>query len=81
METRDNNKAIDYARKFTNAELLGSIKQAESNKWFGTLYFHPVVGSKREGVCEFLFQEGICLRVIEPIKGLDCTFNKTVKFW
>jgi len=76
-ETRTNELVMKYAKKFANAELLSFIRQAEKHKWFGTLYYHP----ERRAVAEFVFQDGICLRCIEPEQGQNCTFNKSEKFW
>jgi hypothetical protein len=71
-----NEKAINYAKKFGNTELLGFFKQAEKDKYYGTLYHHPA----KIGTAEFVFQDGVCLRCLEPIRGKENTFNKITKF-
>jgi hypothetical protein len=74
---KDNNAAFEYAKKFTNSELLVMFKEAEKSKRFGSLYYHPGKALK----AEFVFHDGLCLRCIEPVKGHECTFNNSIKFW
>jgi hypothetical protein len=76
-EFKNNNDAFKFAKSFVNDELLAFFKQAEKNKRYGSLYFHPGGPLK----AEFVFHGGICLRCIEPIKGNSCTFNNSTKFW
>ena len=72
-----NKEALDFAMKFGNSELMAMFEHAEKNKWFGVLYHHP----NKKAEAEFIFQKGICLRVIEPIYGKNGnTFNKSTKF-
>ena len=73
---KNNEEAKTYAKKFVDEELLGFFDLIEKNTWFGTLYHHP--GNK--GMAEFVFQDGMCKRCIEPMKGKNNTFNKTTKF-
>lgn len=76
VDFTDNSEAFAHAKTFGDSELLGFFKQAEKERWYGTLYHHP----NKHGVAEYTFQEGKCLRCIEPIKGTSNTFNKSTKF-
>lgn len=74
---KDNSAAFDYAKKFTDGELLVMFKEAEKSKRYGSLHYHPNKSVK----AEFVFHDGICLRCMEPIRGKNCTFTNSIKFW
>ena len=75
---RNNDKAIEYVSKFKSDDLLNSIRFIEKKKWWGTHYFTPM----GKAVAELVFQDGICLRCIEPMPLANGNvFNKSEKFW
>jgi len=77
-DNRNNEKAIAYAEKFKSDNLVAAIRIAEKDKLWGTLYYTP----NQVPFAEFVFQDGICLRAIEPKNfAQGITFNESRKFW
>ena len=77
MEERNNTKAFEYAKKFVDDELLVMFKQVEKRKGFGNLVHNP----GGEVKADFIFNSGVCLRCVEPLRGNRNTFYTSTKFW
>lgn len=75
-EFKSNGEARKHAVKFIDDELLAFFDKIEKEERYGSLVHEPGGLVK----AEYVFNKGVCLRCIEPLRGKKNTFLDSKKF-